>query len=149
MRKSFKAINFDLDTNALKKYYPGKDYRKAYSDIKAFMLKNGFEHRQWSGYKTLMPFSDSQIDELVTDLSLKFDWLKDCVNKFDVTNVGKSYDYTEFIKEAGNNNSKGLTLAKSLSNHADNNRTNVDDLFSNVPNSGDPLDLTQNTRVTL
>ena len=32
-----KAINFDLDTKALKEFYPGKDYRAAYGEIKAFM----------------------------------------------------------------------------------------------------------------
>ena len=29
-----KAINFDRDTNELKKHYPGKNYRNAYTDIK-------------------------------------------------------------------------------------------------------------------
>ena len=143
-----KAINFDLSTNALKIYYPGKDYRKAYKDVGRFMHKNGFRHRQWSGYVSLTPMSVSEVSDIIKELTEKFDWLKDCVNKFDVTNVGKSYDYTEFIKEAGNNHSKGLTSVKTISNQVDN-KTNVDDLFSNVPNSGDPLDLTQNTRVTL
>ena len=29
-----KAINFDLDTKALKEHYGGKNYRNAYTDIK-------------------------------------------------------------------------------------------------------------------
>ena len=45
-----KAINFDLDTNALKINYGGSNYREAYIDIETFMEHNGFEHRQWSGY---------------------------------------------------------------------------------------------------
>lgn len=42
MRPVRKAINFDLDTRALKEFYPGKDYRAAYGEIKAFMENNGF-----------------------------------------------------------------------------------------------------------
>lgn len=33
-RKHYKAINFDLDTNKLKKYYPR--YQQAYSDLLRF-----------------------------------------------------------------------------------------------------------------
>ena len=35
-----RAINFDLDTNELKKHYPDKNYRNAYTDIKKFMEEN-------------------------------------------------------------------------------------------------------------
>ena len=42
--KTTKAVNFDLDTKALKIYYPGKHYRQAYRDIRKFMLDNGFTH---------------------------------------------------------------------------------------------------------
>lgn len=40
MEEHYKAINFDLDTNALKLYYPGKEYNKAYYDIRRFMEQN-------------------------------------------------------------------------------------------------------------
>ena len=43
-----KAINFDLSTNELKKHF--NNTAEAYNKIKEFMLKNGFEHRQYSGY---------------------------------------------------------------------------------------------------
>ncbi len=49
-RKYYKAINFDLDTNKLKKYYPR--YQQAYSDLLRFFKVNGFLHRQGSGYVT-------------------------------------------------------------------------------------------------
>jgi len=48
--KRYRSINFDLDTNKLKEHYPNKTYTNAYEDIKRFLLKNGFEHRQGSGY---------------------------------------------------------------------------------------------------
>ena len=48
-----KAINFDLDTNALKINYGGSNYREAYIDIETFMEHNGFEHRQWGIYQNM------------------------------------------------------------------------------------------------
>ena len=45
-----KAVNFDLNDNLLKQYYPSKSYKNAWRDIKKFLLKSNFEHRQYSGY---------------------------------------------------------------------------------------------------
>lgn len=59
--KSRKAINFDLDTANLKKYYPQKNYRQAYRDIKDFMVNNGFKHRQWSGYISIHKINDYDV----------------------------------------------------------------------------------------
>ena len=47
---SKKALNFDLSDVLLRKYYPSKNYKKAWSDIKYFLIKGGFRHRQYSGY---------------------------------------------------------------------------------------------------
>ncbi|EAK1781969.1 virulence associated protein D, partial [Campylobacter upsaliensis] len=44
-----KCINFDLDTKELLKYFP-KGTRKPYALIKEFFEKQGFDHRQYSGY---------------------------------------------------------------------------------------------------
>lgn len=92
-----KAINFDLDTKVLKKYYPGKNYRDAYSDIKRFMEKSGFEHRQWSGYISLKKLSINNVFSLSQKLSKAFPWLKKCVNHFDVTDIGEQHDLTHLI----------------------------------------------------
>ena len=62
MSLSRKAINFDLSTNELKKHF--KDTRESYIKIKTFMLENGFEHRQYSGYASKEPMDDIQIDIL-------------------------------------------------------------------------------------
>lgn len=45
-----KQISFDLDTNALKLYYPSPSYNNAYEVIKRHMLKNGFYWLQGSVY---------------------------------------------------------------------------------------------------
>lgn len=34
-----KGINFDLDTEALKKYYPKSDWHNAYYDVRSFFEK--------------------------------------------------------------------------------------------------------------
>ena len=36
---SRKAINFDLSENLLKKYYPSKNYRNSWREIKKFLEK--------------------------------------------------------------------------------------------------------------
>lgn len=45
-----KGINFDLNTQALKEYYPKGDWHNAYADVRDFFEANGFEHIQGSGY---------------------------------------------------------------------------------------------------
>lgn len=50
MAKHIWAINFDLDTKKLETLYSSKNWRQAYDDIRDFLKKNNFEHRQGSGY---------------------------------------------------------------------------------------------------
>lgn len=93
-----KAINFDLDTKALKEFYPGKDYRAAYGEIKNFMENIGFEHRQWSGYISIKALDQEEITSNVKKIAQKFPWLSQCVNRFDVTNIGRTCDMIDTIK---------------------------------------------------
>ena len=93
-----KAINFDLDTKALKEFYPGKDYRAAYGEIKNFMENIGFEHRQWSGYVSIKALDQEEIVSNIEKIAQKFPWLSQCVNRFDVTNIGKTYNVIDTIK---------------------------------------------------
>jgi len=60
-----KSLNFDLDTNKLKEYYPNKNYTNAYEDIKKFLLKNGFEHRQGSGYISQKEMSTKEVADIM------------------------------------------------------------------------------------
>lgn len=92
-----KAINFDLDTKALKKHYPNNDYRQAYRDLKKYFIENGFEHRQWSGYVSKEKISIAKIISFTRRLTKTFPWLKKCVNRFDVTDVGEQHDLTYLI----------------------------------------------------
>ncbi|MCM1333741.1 MAG: hypothetical protein NC084_07160 [Bacteroides sp.] len=103
-----KAVNFDLGTNALKEHYPGDNYRDAYSDIKKFMERHGFEHRQYSGYNSKEPMEDIAVSRLIAKLSNEFSWLKECVQKIDSTNIGEQHDLTDIVK-----NTKDIGIDKS------------------------------------
>lgn len=95
--KCQKAFNFDLDANKLKEYYPKKNYRQAYNDIKKFMKKEGFVHRQGSGYISKMILNMQDVTLLSRKIRKTFPWLKHCVQHFDVTNVGERLDLTYMI----------------------------------------------------
>lgn len=102
-KKTRKAINFDFDTNKLKEFY-SNNYNNAYGDIRRYLEKNGFEHRQGSGYVSKNGMSLAEINNVVENMSVKFQWLADCVNKMDVTIVDKqSYNILETIIAARNN----------------------------------------------
>ena len=94
-RKYYKAINFDLDTNKLKKYYPR--YQQAYSDLLGFFKANGFLHRQGSGYVSKEKMTSADIIDLIDAFQKKFVWSGTCVKKIDVTNVGAQYDLTYLL----------------------------------------------------
>lgn len=98
-RKQHKALNFDLDTKALEQHYPTAHFRQAYRDIARFLEASGFEHRQWSGYRSLKAMSDAEITLVITRLNARFPWLSKCVSHFDVTNIGRNYDLTALFSE--------------------------------------------------
>ena len=89
MSLSRKAINFDLSTNELKKHFPNT--AEAYNQIKSFMLENGFEHRQYSGYASMKAIDEKNITDIVERIIENFPWLPPCVQTFDVTDIGEQY----------------------------------------------------------
>ena len=95
MRLSRKAINFDLSTNELNKHF--KDTREPYNLIKDFMLENGFEHRQYSGYMSKEAMDEFDIELLIKRMSKQYSWLYSCVQRFDVTDIGEQYDLTHLF----------------------------------------------------
>jgi len=101
MKESRKAINFDLDERKLKKLYPSRfpfAYKHAWSDIKRFMEKNGFEHRQYSGYVSRKPMSYTEVIKTMEKLRSVYPWIGPCAQKFDVTEVGKTYSLLELLR---------------------------------------------------
>ena len=86
-----KAINFDLDTKELLKHF--KNTHQAYSAIKVFMEDN-------SGYVSTGYISNAATTLLTKQLNKKFKWIKDCVQKYDVTEIGETYDLKYIFDEA-------------------------------------------------
>ncbi|BDB64189.1 hypothetical protein T36_0636 [Helicobacter cinaedi] len=95
MSLSRKAINFDLSTNELKKHF--NSTAEAYTQIKTFMIENGFEHRQYSGYTSKEAMDEDDIVVLTKRLADKFSWLSTCVLNFDVTDIGEQHDLTHLL----------------------------------------------------
>lgn len=93
-----KAINFDLNDNLLKKYYPSKSYKNAWRDIKMFLINNQFEHRQYSGYVSINEISMAEVGNIIGKMARKWHWLSISVIQFDVTNVGEEYSFLEKIE---------------------------------------------------
>ena len=96
---SKKALNFDLSDVLLRKYYPSKNYKKAWGDIKYFLIKGGFRHRQYSGYVSKKDISMSKTIQIITRMSKKYKWLSLSVQEFDVTIVGDEYSLKRYISK--------------------------------------------------
>lgn len=75
-----KAINFDLNDYLLKQNYPSKSYKNAWRDIKRFLLKSKFVHRQYSGYVSKNQISMSEVGNIIGMMARKWDWLGKSVN---------------------------------------------------------------------
>lgn len=72
--KSRKALNFDINSNLLRKYYPSKNYRRGWKDIKAFLENSGFIHRQYSGYVSKDDIAITDVIYLAKEMSKRLTW---------------------------------------------------------------------------
>ena len=100
MKGTRKEITFDLDTNQLQKYYPSKNWRKAYVDIKKHMLKNGFSWQQGFVYVSNGLQTNPELTDYLDQLASKQPWLNVCMRDCTVTNVGRIHNQTYlFSKE--------------------------------------------------
>lgn len=94
------AINFDLDTHRLRQFYSNTNPENAYRDIAKYMERNGFIHRQWSGYVSKKTMTQGDLFNFTINLYNHFPWLIHCVNKMDATIVlHRSYDLQVFMQQ--------------------------------------------------
>lgn len=98
-QKHIKCINFDLDTEKLLKHFPSGT-SKPYGLIKKFLESKGFEHRQYSGYVSKEPLEEYQVDSIAQELGKNFTWLKDCIQKFDISNAVENMSLKEQIEDS-------------------------------------------------
>lgn len=94
-----KALNFDLDT---KKYeeITNRLSPTAYREIRKFLKRNDFEHRQGSGYISKDSLNDAKIFAIIQNMSVELNWLRTCVKQIDVTNIGKQHSLIDAINKA-------------------------------------------------
>lgn len=93
---SQKEITFDLNTNALKKYFI--PYNKAYTELKKFFKEMNFHHRQGSVYCSNNVINNYTVLSIINNLIKKFPWMLECLNEMDVTNVGDLHRVTNYFK---------------------------------------------------
>lgn len=107
-KETRKALNFDLDTKALKTYYCKTnnplEVLGAYREIKKFLEQSGFSHRQWSGYTSDEPMTSGEVSFVITELSKQKPWFPECVRKCDVTDIGEQHDLMNVIQKVVKNN---------------------------------------------
>ena len=95
----------NLNEKSNKFWYRKKKYEQitdrksptAYVEIKRFLEKNSFEHRQGSGYISKESLIDHDITALIINMTLTLDWFKYCIKQIDVTNIGKQHSLLETI----------------------------------------------------
>lgn len=101
MAKSKKQIAFDLDTEALQKYYPKENWRQSYEDIKKIMKENDFSWQQGSVYVSNNYVSEIYVERLLEKFINDNQWINKSMRDCKVTSVGKTYNLNIlFNKEA-------------------------------------------------
>ena len=98
--RSLKALYFDLGMNELRTFYSATNPKGAYRVIARFMYSHGFEHEQYSGYHSIERKTDLEIFDIVREMNDTIPWLKNCVRKFEVTNIGANHDLTALLIES-------------------------------------------------
>ena len=99
-RRRRKAINFDLDTKKLNEH-GFVNTSPAYAKIRRAFGKLGFERRQYSGYVSVASITKKEAQDVAEAISLKLPWLSQCVQRFDITDIGNQYDLIIALKNAG------------------------------------------------
>lgn len=97
--RKYKALYFDLCIKNLEKYYSKSNPKGAYAKIKNFLIKRNFSHEQYSGYHSKYKTTDLEIFDLIREMRDTFPWLQNCLNHFEVTNIGANHDLMELFAE--------------------------------------------------
>jgi len=95
-KKQRRAIYFDLDTNEMKKYF--NSISLGYACLKRSFQKQGFSHRQGSGYISNEPIEHTDAYTVIEKVTKENGWLCDCVKEIDVTVIARQFEMTGFVK---------------------------------------------------
>ena len=96
---SKKQIAFDLDTKALKEYYPKENWREAYEVIKKYMKKNDFDWQQGSVYVSRYEINMQDTTVILKNLIHKHPWLHKCMRDCVISNIAKRYSQNHLFNK--------------------------------------------------
>lgn len=94
-KKRIYAVNFDFSIDRLKEFYPNRGITQAYDDVKRFLTSNSFEHRQGSGYMSVVTLSEAKFHEKIDKMFKKYPWMLETLKTADVTIVEDEFDLLE------------------------------------------------------
>ena len=100
--KVYKALYFDLHIQALKQHYSATNPKNAYKKIQQFLNQHDFSHEQYSGYHSKFKTTDLNVFKIVRVMRDTLPWLRHCVSRFDVANLGVDHDLREVFEEEFN-----------------------------------------------
>lgn len=86
------AIAFDLDTDALKRLYPGSYHQNAYDDIRRLFELHGFERQQGSVYFGNKGTTSVQCVLAVQDASRRYSWFRHVVRDIRMLRIEEHND---------------------------------------------------------
>lgn len=97
-----KEFTFDLKVDELKKEFGERNYTKGWEELERFFVKKkNFEHRQGSVYCSMKIMSIPNVYTFVDELKTACPWLKNCLTRMDVTDIGEIHELTNVIKKKG------------------------------------------------
>ena len=116
MRGYRKEFTFDLKVEELKKEFGEKNYTKGWEELgKFFSKKKNFEHRQGSVYCSLEKISVLDVYALVDELKSACPWLKNCLTRMDVADIGEIHELTDIIKESNDEENENIIIERNQS----------------------------------
>ena len=104
------AINFDLTIEQLERFYSATNPKGAYSKIRSYMKKNGFTHRQWSGYISDRTMTKSDLVDFIMELHQAFPWLIKCEGSMDATVITDIFDMKQMILDTMDESDDNMEL---------------------------------------
>lgn len=74
-------------------------FKALYFDLRIKNLKEYFSHEQYSGYHSKYKTTDLEIFDLIREMGEEFPWLPQCLNHFEVTNIGTDHDLMQLFDD--------------------------------------------------
>jgi len=112
MGRRRKLIAFDLDTKALKTYYPSNSWRTSYKDIKTYMTENGFIWQEGSTYVSEKYMSWANATVILEGLRNELPWTENCMRDCVMGNIDSVYSQNYIFKEKANSEITKKTVSK-------------------------------------